>query len=173
MKVTNLSGMYICCFCEANEFSPHPSLKLFMDNNTTPPTLTGPLLFLTQIELVTPTTVAGTFYGIAVTLFSLYVHALASRLREGDRKRQARFMLVYSTVIMLCGLYSLVANAWVAQDAYIRHSDYPEGPYAYIISTYLSTPVIPIGLVCQALIDILTLAIQVCYFLLACVIHSS
>jgi hypothetical protein len=147
----------------ANEFSPHPSLKPSMDNNTTPPALTGPLLLLTQIELVTPTTVAGTFYGIAVTLFSLYVYALAPQLREGDRTRQAQFMLAYSTVIMLCGLYLLVVNASVTQDAYIRHSDYPNGPYGYILSTYLSTPVITIGLVCQAIIDISTSAIQVCY----------
>jgi hypothetical protein len=132
-----------------------------MNNSTTPP-LTGDLLLVTQLELVTPTTVAAALYGIAFTLFCLYVHALAPRLRNGDRTKQARFMLAYSTVMMLCGLYFLVANAWVTQDAYIKHNDYPGGPYVYEISTFhRATVVIPIVLACQTAIDILTSAIQV------------
>jgi hypothetical protein len=132
-----------------------------MNNSTTPP-LTGDLLLFTQLELVTPTTVAAALYGIAFTLFCLYVHALAPRLRNGDRTKQARFMLAYSSVIMLCGLYFLVSNAWVTQDAYIKHSNYPGGPYAYIASTFQgTTAVIPIGLVCQTAIDVMTSAIQV------------
>jgi hypothetical protein len=132
-----------------------------MNSSITPP-LTGDLLLVTQLELVTPTTVAGTLYGIAFTLFCLYVHALAPRLRNGDRTKQARFMLAYSTVIMLCGLYYLVSNAWVTQDAYIKHSDYPGGPYAYVESTFQgTTAVIPIGLACQTAIDVMTSAIQV------------
>jgi hypothetical protein len=154
--------MYKYCFSRlANEFSIHPYLKLSMDNSTTPP-LTGDVLLVTQLELVTPTTVAAALYGIAFTLFCLYVHALAPRLRNGDRTKQARFMLAYSSVIMLCGLYFLVANAWVTQDAYIKHSDYPGGPYAYVLSTFHSTTaVIPIGLTCQTVIDVMTSAIQV------------
>jgi hypothetical protein len=132
-----------------------------MNNSTTPP-LTGDQLILTQIELVASTTVAGTLYGIAFSLFCLYVYALAPRLRNGDRTKQARFMLAYSTVIVLCGLYYLVSNAWVTQDAYIKHSDYPEGPYAYVLSTiHGTTAVIPIGLACEAAIDVMTSAIQV------------
>ncbi|EKM75896.1 hypothetical protein AGABI1DRAFT_109134 [Agaricus bisporus var. burnettii JB137-S8] len=34
-------------------------------------------------------------------------------------------MLGYSSILMLCGLYYLVANAWVAQGAYIKHGDHP------------------------------------------------
>jgi hypothetical protein len=132
-----------------------------MGNSTTPP-LTGDLLLATQLELVTPTTVAAALYGIAFTLFCLYVHALAPRLRNGDRTKQARFMLTYSSVIMLCGLYFLVSNAWVTQDAYIKHSDYPGGPFVYLVSTFNgTTAVIPIGFVCQTSIDVMTSAIQV------------
>jgi hypothetical protein len=132
-----------------------------MNNSTTPP-LTGDVLLITQLELVTPTTVAAVLYGIAFSLFCLYVHALAPRLRNGDRTKQARFMLAYSSVIMLCGLYSLVSNAWVTQDAYIKHSDYPRGPYAYVESIFQgTTAVIPIGLACQTAIDVMTSAIQV------------
>jgi hypothetical protein len=132
-----------------------------MDNSTTPP-LTGDLLLFTQLELVTPTTVAAALYGIAFTLFCLYVHALAPRLRNGDRTKQARFMLAYSTVIMLCGLYFLVVNAWVTQNAYIKHSDYPGGPYLYMLSTFQGAgAVINILLACQTVIDVMTSAIQV------------
>jgi hypothetical protein len=134
-----------------------------MDNSTATP-LHGKLLLITQIELVTPTTVAGTLYGIAFTLFCLYIHALAPRLRKGDRTKQAKFMLVYSTIIMICGLYFLIANAWITQDAYIKHNDYPGGPYVYIEATYLTSVMIPVGLACQLAIDVLTSSIQVRHY---------
>jgi hypothetical protein len=73
-------------------------------------------------------------------------------------------MLVCSTVIMICGLYYLVANAGVTQNAYIKHSDYPGGPFVYVEFSYLATPVILGGLVCQVTVDLLTAEIQVrCY----------
>jgi hypothetical protein len=130
-----------------------------MDNSTITP-LQGNLLIYTQLELVSTTTVASTLYGIAFTLFCLYVHALGSRLRDEDRKTQAKFMLSYSSVIMLCGLFTLVVNAWLAQDAYIKHGNYPGGPYAYEQSQY-HKPLVMTEVVCQVAIDVLTSAIQV------------
>ncbi|EKM74294.1 hypothetical protein AGABI1DRAFT_95739 [Agaricus bisporus var. burnettii JB137-S8] len=130
-----------------------------MANNTT--ALQGPILLATQLELVTPTTVAGTFYGIAFTLFCLYVHSLVPRLQDEDRKRQAKFMLVYTSIIMLCGLCTLVSNSWITQDAYIKHGDYPGGPYGYIPSTFHTQPIIAVVFTCQLAIDILTSAIQI------------
>ncbi|KAF7762320.1 hypothetical protein Agabi119p4_8913 [Agaricus bisporus var. burnettii] len=129
-----------------------------MDNNATP-ILEGELLLGTQLELVTPTTVAGTFYGIAFTLFCLYIDSLASQFRDEDRKRRAKFMLGYSSIIMLCGLYSLVSNAWITQDAYIKHDNYPGGPYFYVLATF-HAPVMIAAFTCQIVIDILTSAIQ-------------
>jgi hypothetical protein len=131
-----------------------------MDNSTAIP-LQGAALLLNQFELVGPTTVAGTLYGIAFTLFCLYVRSLVPRFRDEDRKRQARFMLAYSTVIMLCGLYNLVLNTWITQEAYIKHADYPGGPYFYIRTTYHSAPAVTAGLACQAAVDTLTAAILV------------
>jgi hypothetical protein len=116
---------------------------------------------LDQIELVVPTTVAGTFCGVAFTLYCLYVISLAPRLNEERQKIRARFMLGYSTVVMLCGLYSLVSNAWVAQDAYINYKDYPGGSYSYERSTFSTQLVMTVGFICQLGIDILTSAIQV------------
>jgi hypothetical protein len=141
-----------------NTFLP-PGPKLAMDNSTVIP-LEGDLLLINQLELVTPTTVAGTLYGIAFTLFCLYVHSLSPRLRDGDRKRQARFMLGFSSIIMLCGLYSLIANTWATQDAYIKHNSYPGGPIGYIDST-LRTGVMIALFSCESIIDISTSAIQV------------
>jgi hypothetical protein len=130
-------------------------------NDSTTTTLPGEVFLQNQLELVTATTVAGTLYGIVFTLFCLYVHSLAPQLRVKDRKRQAKFMIGYSTVIMLCGLYYLVSNAWVMQDAYIKHSNYPGGPLSYIGSIFVHNPVITIGLACQVVVDVLTSAIQV------------
>jgi ABC-type glycerol-3-phosphate transport system permease component len=130
-----------------------------MDNSTVTP-LQGNLLIYTQLELVSSTTVAGTLYGIAFTLFYLYVHALVPRLRDEDRKTQAKFMLSYSSVIMLCGLFTLIVNAWLAQDAYIKHRNYPGGPYVYEQSLY-HKPLVITEVICQVVIDVLTSAIQV------------
>jgi hypothetical protein len=130
-----------------------------MDNSTVIP-LEGDLLLTNQLELVTPTTVAGTLYGIAFTLFCLYVHSLFPRLRDGDRKRQARFMLGFSSIVMLCGLYILIGSTWVVQDAYIKHNNYPDGPAFYEGSTY-HTAVIMAEFSYQWIVDTSTSAIQV------------
>lgn len=122
------------------------------------PSLQGSLLLVTQIELVSGTTAAGTLYGIAFSLYCLYLHASIPQLRDHNRKRQTRFMITYSTIIMLCGLYYLLSNAWVIQDAYIMHANFPGGPYLYENPTQ---PVIAAGLVLLSVVDILTAAIQV------------
>jgi hypothetical protein len=138
-----------------------------MENSTVTPLQSDDLL-TTQLELIIPTTVAGTLYGILFTLFCLYAHAMAPRLRDGDTKRQAKFMLMYSMVIMLCGMYLLVANTWATQDAYIKHANYPGGPFVYLNLTF-STPTIAVALACEFVIDILTSAIQVrIYYNLIC-----
>jgi hypothetical protein len=131
-----------------------------MGNSTEIP-LQGEILLFNQLELVTATTVAGTLYGIAFSLFCLYVHSLVAQFSNGDRKRQAKFMLGYTTVIMLCGMYNLVSNAFVTQDAYVKHSNYPGGPFFYTESTYHTNPQIIVGLAFQLTVDIMTLAIQV------------
>jgi hypothetical protein len=141
-----------------------------MDNSTDIP-LEGRLLLVTQLEFDTSTTVAGTLYGIAFTLFCIYVYSLSPRLRDEDRKRQARFMLGFSGVIMLCGLYSVIGNTWVTQDAYIKHNNYPGGPYSYGDSTFHTAVMIALFL-CQWVIDILTSAIQVhCFTSLPYALH--
>jgi hypothetical protein len=131
-----------------------------MDNSTAAPPLQGDLLLLNQLELVSPTTVAGTLYGISFTLFCLYVHSLVPRLRSTERKMQAKFMLGYSSIIMLCGLFTLVSNAWGTQDGYIKHANYPGGPYLYTETTF-RTPVLIALSACELAVNIFTSAIQV------------
>ncbi|XP_006457469.1 hypothetical protein AGABI2DRAFT_181669 [Agaricus bisporus var. bisporus H97] len=130
-----------------------------MDNNT--PTVEDELVLANELELVSPTTVAGTLYGIAFTLFCLYVHSLAPHYQDQDRKGRAKFMLGYSSIIMLFGLYIVVANTWYIQDAYIKHGDYPGGPYAYALSAIHTQPAIFTSFICQFSIEIMTSAIQV------------
>ncbi|XP_006456367.1 hypothetical protein AGABI2DRAFT_122271 [Agaricus bisporus var. bisporus H97] len=119
------------------------------------PPLQGALLLTTQLELVSTTTAAGTLYGIAFSLYCLYLHASLPQLRDHDRRRTTQFMIIYSSIIMLCGLYFLILNAWVIQDAYIKHANFPKGPYAYEESTYVTQPAIAVGLVYMALMGCL------------------
>jgi hypothetical protein len=147
---------------EVNGIQPWGTFsELSKMNNGTAPALQGQLLLVTQFYLVTSTTVAGTLYGIAFTLFCLYVHSLVPRFQDANRKRQAKIMLGFSTVLMLGGLYDLVADAWGTQDAYIKHNNYAGGPVAYILSTYHTSPVAMTGNVCHVAIDFLTSTIQV------------
>ncbi|KAF7760979.1 hypothetical protein Agabi119p4_10388 [Agaricus bisporus var. burnettii] len=125
------------------------------------PPLKGALLLATQLELVSGTTVGGTLYGIAFSLYCLYLHASLPQLRDHDRRRQTQFMMTFSTIIMSCGLYYLISNAWVIQDAYIKHANFPGGPLVYENSTYLTQPAIALGLVCVAVVDASTTAIQI------------
>ncbi|KAF7760989.1 hypothetical protein Agabi119p4_10398 [Agaricus bisporus var. burnettii] len=125
------------------------------------PPLQGALLLTTQLELVSTTTAAGTLYGIAFSLYCLYLHASLPQLRDHDRRRTTQFMIIYSSIIMLCGLYFLILNAWVIQDAYIKHANFPKGPYAYEESTYVTQPALAVGLVCESVIDVLTASIQI------------
>lgn len=115
---------------------------------------------MNQLGLVAPTTVAGTFYGIAITLYCLYVYSLVPRLRS-DYRRRGIFMLAHSTLVMICGLSSLIAKGWVTQDAYIKHGEFPGGPHKYTFSACHTHPIITFGNACQMLVDILTSAIQV------------
>ncbi|KAF7776620.1 hypothetical protein Agabi119p4_5013 [Agaricus bisporus var. burnettii] len=130
-------------------------------NGTSIP-LEGKLLLATQFELVCSTAVAGCFYGIAFVLFCQYVYSLIPQIRGGDRKRQAKFMLVYTIIMMLCGLYFFIANIVTIQDAYIKHANYPGGPYLYEQSAlFHGQPVLGVGLACQAMVNMLTSAIQI------------
>ncbi|KAF7760981.1 hypothetical protein Agabi119p4_10390 [Agaricus bisporus var. burnettii] len=62
---------------------------------------------------------------------------------------------------MLCGLYFLVSNAWVIQDAYTKHHNFPGGPLLYENSTFRTQPAIAVGLVSVTIVDITTAAIQI------------
>jgi hypothetical protein len=136
-----------------------------MDDSPSTP-LKGPALLLNQLDLVSTSTACGMLYGIVFTLFCLYVHSLAPQFCERNRRQQAKFMLAYSAFIKLCGLYYLLSNAWATQDAYVKHSKYPNGPYFYLLSMFHGGPMILLALICQVIIDMLTLTIQVCGYLL-------
>lgn len=141
-----------------------------MDNNT--PTVENELVLANELELVSPTTVAGTLYGIAFTLFCLYVHSLAPHYQDQDRKGRAKFMLGYSSIIMVFGLYIVVTNTWYIQDAYIKHGDFPGGPYAYALSAIHTQPAIFTSFICQFSIEIMTSAIQVRFVFLSSVLRA-
>lgn len=140
-----------------------PSLTFLFPMDKTSP-LQGPLLLVTELELISSTTIAGVFYGIAIILYCLYIQSSLSQLQKLDRRRQTKFMLVYTTIVMLCGLVSLGTNGWIIQNAYIKHSNFPGGPYRYTNDVDTTQP---IGIICLSslmMVDILSLAIQVCIF---------
>lgn len=123
--------------------------------------LQGILLLVTEFDLISTTTAGGVLYGIGFALYYLYVQSLLPQLQDPDKKRQLKFMLAYTSVIMLCGLVYLGIGIWQDQDAYIRHRNFPGGPFLYEQGPLHTQPLIAVGFVAEDIIHILTSAMQV------------
>jgi hypothetical protein len=123
--------------------------------------LQGKLLPVTQLQLATGGTVAGTFYGIAFTLYCLYALSLAAQLRSPGLRRRAQFLFAYSTIIMLLALFNVAADAWIINSSYIGHCDFPGGPFVYGYTVLSSEPMFVVYNASQLAINMLTSAIQV------------
>jgi len=123
-----ISEMYINFRKGSNRIANHLSFEYSVNKKAASP-LQGDDLFTTQLELVALPPSLEPF----TALLSHYMF-MRSLLNIG--------MDTYSTVIMTCGLYYLVLNALVTEDAYIKHSDYPHGrsPGASILTWYHLVP---------------------------------
>jgi hypothetical protein len=89
------------------------------------------LLYAETVDLVSLTTIGAVLYGIVFTLYCLCTWASYFQLREPDRHRQAISSLVYTSLVMLCGLGVLATDTYYIQTSFINHASYPGGPQAY------------------------------------------
>ncbi|EIW84256.1 hypothetical protein CONPUDRAFT_142613 [Coniophora puteana RWD-64-598 SS2] len=88
-------------------------------------------LLADSLNLIGSTTVAGTAYGVMVTLFVTCVYYLllgANRRRNG---RRTWFYLMYCIIMFILGTLNTAANAWTRQQAFVTHRLFPLGPTAY------------------------------------------
>lgn len=119
-------------------------------------------LLLEALDLVSNTTILGTFYGIIFTLYCLCARSLYLQLLKPDERRQAKFTLAYISLLFACTTAFLALNARFVQLAYINHSDFPGGPLEYEDSLDSSTkPYVISGGILDLIVKVATMAIQV------------
>ncbi len=86
-------------------------------------------------DLIGSTTVHGTAYGIAFTLYCLCARSLYVQMTsDPNKRRQAKFTIGYITLLFLFMTVGLAMSSRMIQLAYIIHSDFPGnpgGPLAY------------------------------------------
>ncbi|KAF9442904.1 hypothetical protein P691DRAFT_809760 [Macrolepiota fuliginosa MF-IS2] len=120
------------------------------------------LLLFKSLDLVASTTIGGLLWGIALSLYTLCTLSLLPQIQGLNHhdQQQAIFTLVYSSVVMICGILFLAATTWVTQQAYVYHNDFPGGPIEYKTLYLHAQPVGVIGIVFSVTLDLLTIAIQ-------------
>ncbi|KAF9440653.1 hypothetical protein P691DRAFT_781788 [Macrolepiota fuliginosa MF-IS2] len=84
--------------------------------------ITGQLRLIEDVDLISETTINGLLYGIALSLFFLCVQSLYPQLKDPHLRRQAIFMLGYTSVVMICGFVFLALFTQIIQLAYIDHN---------------------------------------------------
>ncbi|KXN85266.1 hypothetical protein AN958_11560 [Leucoagaricus sp. SymC.cos] len=135
-------------------------------NATTPdsalwrPTDEGSIDFFNDAANLVGTCLTGFGYGIAFTLYCLCATKLWAQLQSNNRHRQALFMLVYTTVLIICGCLYFASAVRIVQDGYVTFRNFPGGPYAYTVFAF-STPDNYLGLVIYFLVNWMTDALLI------------
>ncbi len=120
------------------------------------------LLIIEYFDLISNTTLLGFFNGIAFTLYCLCARSLYLQLQDPDKRRQTRFTLTYITLVLFCATVVLASDVVAIPLAYIRHADFPGGPWAYESSHMLAPKRLNIiGSTFNLVLAFLTMAIQV------------
>lgn len=122
-------------------------------------------LFLWEaLDLIGCTTILGVSYGIAFTLYCLCAQSLYLQPREPDQRRQARFTLGYSSLLLFFATGTLVSNGRMTQLGYVNHrADFPGGPLAFEANKQSPTTIslMLAGSILELVTDMLTMAVQV------------
>ncbi|KXN84542.1 hypothetical protein AN958_12353 [Leucoagaricus sp. SymC.cos] len=117
---------------------------------------------LNAVFLIGLTTINGTLYGIAFTLFCLCALSLYLQLRDPEHRRQTIFTLVHMSFIMAIGLINLAVDARGMQESFINHADDPEGGgFMYHQDVSLHQPIALGCLALGVLFDCLLFGIQI------------
>ncbi len=122
-------------------------------------------LFLYEsVDLISCTTVLGALYGTVFALYCLCARSLYLQSQELEKRRQARLMLGFISLLLLGTTTVVAINSLVIQSAYIENADFPGGPFA-VEHTYQNLGSInildPICVTTDLFIAVLTMAIQV------------
>ncbi len=127
------------------------------------PAMTSEILYET-FDLTSSTTILGLLYGIAFTLYCLCSRLLCLQLSVPDKRKQARFNLVYISLVLICGTTYLALVTRFMQLAYINHANDPEGPRGFKVSYNSTTEIFGVGIgIFDLAVETLTMAIQVGY----------
>ncbi|KAF9442701.1 hypothetical protein P691DRAFT_680932 [Macrolepiota fuliginosa MF-IS2] len=120
---------------------------------------TAQLLLFEKTDLISSTTVNGVLYGIASFLFVLSTQSHYTQLRDPHQRRQSIFMVVYASVVVICGIINLAFLTHATQLAYIDHNHFPGESLEYLTNIFNQS--IGIGQdISNVMVDILTLGIQ-------------
>jgi hypothetical protein len=108
----------------------NPSVWVPLDE--TPNDLLNDEVYLVSVIL------CGFGYGIALTLYCICARTLFGQLGREANKLKTKLILVYITMITLCGGVYFASAARVVQRAYVDFHEFPGGPYAYTVFTFSS-----------------------------------
>lgn len=108
-------------------------------------------LFYDTINLMAFTSVGNVAYGIMLTLYTICVHYLWTRMAS-ENKRTTTFYLCYITTMALLGTLYIASNTQLVDLAYVKHRLYPDGPGGYTLFLY-SQPGTVLGVIYWTLIN--------------------
>ncbi|KAF9445988.1 hypothetical protein P691DRAFT_674523 [Macrolepiota fuliginosa MF-IS2] len=121
---------------------------------------TPQILLYESLDLISTTTVNGVLYGIALSVFILSAQLLYTRSKDLDHRRQAIFMLVYTSVVMALGIIYLALLTWTIQLGYIDNNNFLGEPIEYEAAMFGGQLIGVVQGSLNTIIDCLTLGIQ-------------
>jgi hypothetical protein len=122
---------------------------------------------LSESLLLFGSMVCAATYGVALTLYCICTRALLRRLRKpGIQRRTTYITLIYTTFAMACVTAYLGINHFFLQVSYIFHrDDFSGAPIIYYAFMLATDPVMVACTLLFAILDWLTLGVQVNLFL--------
>ncbi|KAF9447028.1 hypothetical protein P691DRAFT_672312 [Macrolepiota fuliginosa MF-IS2] len=112
------------------------------------------------LDLISSTTFSGALWGISFGLYILCARAVRPQLKEAHHRRNIKFTFAYTSVVIACDTILLATTAWLTQQAFIGHADFPGGPSEFENQNLYSEPTGVAHMTFSVIIDVLTLGIQ-------------
>ncbi|KAF9446276.1 hypothetical protein P691DRAFT_214834 [Macrolepiota fuliginosa MF-IS2] len=119
------------------------------------------LLLWEDLNLITPTTINGVLYGIAMSLYVLSARSFYPQFKDPHQWRHATFMFVYTSVMLFSGIAVLALSTQEIQLSYIKHNTFLGEPVTF---DQFYVPRQPDGIannVFGIIVDFLTAGIQI------------
>ncbi|KAF5356744.1 hypothetical protein D9756_006687 [Leucocoprinus leucothites] len=101
-------------------------------------------------------------YGIALTFYCVCICSLYRRLcRDSEQRKNTWIAFAYTTFAIICATAYLAFSHYFIQMSFVFHRDFPGGPAAYEGAVLSTQPPFVAGLVFIAMLDWLTLGVQI------------